>query len=105
MNLISPGEGRGLDAAAVAGVVAAAPPEGRKRPQLAPLFALQRYVLRYRWQVLGALAALLIAALATLAVPLAVRRMIDYGFSAERLGLIDQYFAAGSASSTSISRP
>src|SRR5262249_18916322 len=29
----------------------------------------------------------------TLAVPLAVRRMIDFGFSAERIGLIDQYFA------------
>jgi ATP-binding cassette, subfamily B, bacterial len=43
---------------------------------------------------LGAIAALLGAALATLAVPLAVRRMIDYGFSAERIGLIDRYFAA-----------
>src|ERR1044072_3617555 len=40
-----------------------------------------------------AFVALLVAALATLAVPLAVRRMIDFGFSAERIGLIDQYFS------------
>jgi ATP-binding cassette, subfamily B, bacterial len=94
MNLISPSEGRGLDQAAVEQAAAAPAEEARKRPRLAPLFALKRYVLRYRWQVLGALAALLVAALATLTVPLAVRRMIDYGFSADRIGLIDQYFAA-----------
>src|SRR5262249_51454775 len=49
--------------------------------------------LRYRRTVAGAIVALLIAALATLAVPLAVRRMIDFGFSAERIGLIDRYFS------------
>src|SRR5260370_36310740 len=94
MNSISTSEGRGLDPAAVAPAVAAPPQEARKRPRLAPLFGLKRYVSRYRWQVAGALAALLVAAAATLAVPLAVRRMIDYGFSADRIGLIDQYFAA-----------
>ncbi len=36
--------------------------------------------------------ALIVAALATLAVPLAVRRMIDFGFFGEQ-GLIDNYFA------------
>src|SRR6266550_1841604 len=82
MNLISPSAGRGLDAAAVGQAVAAPPQETRKRPRLAPLLGLQRYALRYRWQVVGALAALLVAAAATLAVPLAVRRMIDFGFSA-----------------------
>ena len=40
------------------------------------------YVGRYRGRALAALAALLVAALATLAVPLAVRRMIDFGFTA-----------------------
>ena len=35
----------------------------------------------------------LLASVATLAVPIAVRRMIDLGFSADRVGLIDQYFA------------
>jgi ATP-binding cassette subfamily B protein len=49
--------------------------------------------MRYRGKVIAALIALLIAAAATLAVPLAVRRMIDFGFSAERIGLIDQYFS------------
>src|SRR5947207_2481315 len=94
MNLISPGEGRGLDPAAVAGAAAAPAEEARKRPRLAPLLGLKRYVLRYPWQVAGAIAALLVAAAATLAVPLAVRRMIDFGFSADRIGLIDQYFSA-----------
>ncbi len=42
---------------------------------------------------LAALAALLVAALATLAVPLAVRRMIDFGFNHQGLTLIDSYFA------------
>src|SRR5262249_59013790 len=94
MSLISPSEGRGIDAAALERAAAAPEPDRRARPKLAPLTGLRRYVLRYRWQVLGAFLALLVAALATLAVPLAVRRMIDYGFSAERTGLIDQYFAA-----------
>jgi ATP-binding cassette subfamily B protein len=42
--------------------------------------------------VAGACVALVVAALATLAVPIAVRRIIDFGFSADRIGLIDQYF-------------
>src|SRR5205823_5656861 len=37
--------------------------------------------------------ALLLAALATLLVPIAVRRMIDFGFSSESANLIDSYFA------------
>ncbi len=64
-----------------------------RRLRVRPLLALLPYVMRYRGQVIGALVALLVAAAATLAVPLAVRRMIDFGFSAERIGLIDQYFA------------
>src|SRR5262249_34891295 len=57
------------------------------------LRALWPYVARYRGYLIAACAALVVASLATLAVPIAVRRMIDFGFSAERLGLIDQYFA------------
>src|SRR5436190_4635314 len=64
-----------------------------RRLRVGPLLALVPYVMRYRGQVIGALIALLVAAAASLAVPLAVRRMIDFGFSAERIGLIDQYFA------------
>jgi len=84
------GEGLGAAAAkqddAVPAVVAS-------RARVRPLLALLPYVMRYRGRVIAALAALLVAATATLIVPLAVRRMIDFGFSAERIGLIDQYFA------------
>src|SRR3954465_15554960 len=68
-------------------------PEPARRVRVRPLLALVPYVTRYTWQVAAALVALLVAAMATLVVPLAVRRMIDFGFSAERIGLIDQYFA------------
>jgi ATP-binding cassette subfamily B protein len=78
---------------AAAPPVVAAAAEPSRRIRVRPLLALLPYVMRYRAQVIGALVALLIAAAATLAVPLAVRRMIDFGFSAERISLIDQYFA------------
>jgi ATP-binding cassette subfamily B protein len=65
----------------------------RRGLKLRPLLGLIPYVRRYRGRVVAALVALVVAALATLAVPLAVRRMIDFGFSPERVGLIDQYFA------------
>jgi ATP-binding cassette subfamily B protein len=61
------------------------------RPPLRPLLLLAPYVGRYRLRALAALGALLAAALATLAVPLALRRMIDFGFSGDR-ALIDSYF-------------
>src|SRR3954466_15910494 len=80
-------------AATVAEAPVVVPAEASRRIRVRPLLALVPYVMRYRGKVAGALVALLIAAAATLAVPLAVRRMIDFGFSAERIGLIDQYFA------------
>ena len=58
------------------------------RTSLKPLRLLVPYLLRYRGRALLACAALLVAALATLAVPVAVRRMIDHGFSGEA-SLID----------------
>jgi ATP-binding cassette subfamily B protein len=61
--------------------------------RLKPLALLLPYVGRYRGKALAALVALIVAALATLAVPLAVRRIIDFGFSAENVSLIDNYFA------------
>src|SRR3954469_14976366 len=67
--------------------------EPSRRLRVRPLLALVPYVMRYRGQVAAAMVALLVAAAATLVVPLAVRRMIDFGFSAERISLIDQYFA------------
>ena len=75
--------GVGVDAA-----LAAEP--GRGNP-LRPLRLLVPYILRYRTRALLASVALVVAALATLAVPVAVRRMIDFGFSGER-SLIDNYF-------------
>jgi ATP-binding cassette subfamily B protein len=74
--------------------LAASPEAGRAdRRSLRPLIALVPYVLRYRGRIAAALAALTVAALATLAVPLAVRRMIDFGFGSENAQFIDQYFA------------
>jgi ATP-binding cassette subfamily B protein len=78
------------DAAAGQAPAQAAPSGGRRN--LKPLLLLVPYVTRYRLRALAALAALTAAALATLAVPLAVRRMIDFGFSGDR-ALIDSYFA------------
>ncbi|MFG1393345.1 ABC transporter transmembrane domain-containing protein [Xanthobacter agilis] len=63
-----------------------------KRRSLAPLQGLWPVLKRYRGRLLAALAAILVAALATLALPLAVRRMIDFGFAADQAGLVDRYF-------------
>jgi len=81
--------------AAEQGKEASALPAGQagagQRPSLKPLRLLVPYLLRYRLRALLACGALLLAALATLAVPIAVRRMIDHGFSGEG-ALIDNYF-------------
>ncbi|HTR11821.1 MAG TPA: ABC transporter transmembrane domain-containing protein [Roseiarcus sp.] len=58
------------------------------------LLPLMRYGLRYRGRALAALAALTVSSAATLAVPFALRRMIDFGFSKARGGAIDAYFLA-----------
>jgi ATP-binding cassette subfamily B protein len=63
------------------------------RPSLKPLFALKPYLVRHKGMLSAALLALLISAAATLAIPLAVRRMIDLGFSGIEPDLIDKYFA------------
>jgi ATP-binding cassette subfamily B protein len=57
------------------------------------LLALVPYIGRYRGQACAALVALIVASAATLVVPLAVRRMIDFGFSPEGIALINSYFA------------
>jgi ATP-binding cassette, subfamily B, bacterial len=74
--------------------VAAAADAASRRPRLRPLARLLPFVLRYRAHAIGALIALIVAALATLAVPIAVRRMIDFGFTGESLDLVDSYFSA-----------
>ena len=67
----------------------------KRRPRgrdLKPLKRLLPYLSRHRGKVIAALIALLAAALATLAVPLAVRHVIDHGFSAENAALVNRYF-------------
>ena len=62
------------------------------RASLRALLPLLPFAQKYQGRVLAALAALTVASAATLTVPLAVRRMIDYGFSGEDSGLINTYF-------------
>ena len=85
---------------AIAAAAAAAAPEAvpaaapaATRGKLRPLATLVPFVKRYKGRAALALVALVVASLATLAVPVAVRRVIDLGFSsAERVELINQYF-------------
>jgi len=66
-------------------------PDQRKL-NLRPLASLLPYVNRYRGRAIAALGALILAALTTLVVPIAVRRMIDFGFTARGIELINSYF-------------
>jgi ATP-binding cassette subfamily B protein len=63
-----------------------------RRNPLRPLRAITPYVTRYRTQLLLAATALLTATFATLMLPIAIRRMIDYGFGDGDPSLIDGYF-------------
>jgi ATP-binding cassette subfamily B protein len=67
-------------------------PTARARPDFAALGRLTPFVRAERGRILIALVALAAAAVMTLAVPLAVRRMVDFGFSAQARGLVDAYF-------------
>jgi ATP-binding cassette subfamily B protein len=67
--------------------------EEAKRPPLGRLLALRPYLLRHKAMLGATLLALFVSAGATLAVPLAVRRMIDLGFSGVDPSLINKYFA------------
>jgi ATP-binding cassette subfamily B protein len=90
MSVVSKSE---LQPVAVEAAAAAVAPAKEARPRnIKPLLGLIPFVMRYRARVVAALVALLVAAVATLAVPIAVRRMIDNGFDAHRAGLIDEYF-------------
>jgi ATP-binding cassette subfamily B protein len=61
--------------------------------RLRPLLELAPYVARYRTRAILALIALTIAAITTLVVPVAVRRMIDFGFTPKGIALINSYFS------------
>jgi ATP-binding cassette subfamily B protein len=61
--------------------------------KLRPLLALAPYVARYRGRAFLAFISLTVAAITTLVVPVAARRMIDFGFSPEGIALINSYFS------------
>ncbi|MBZ9675567.1 ABC transporter transmembrane domain-containing protein [Mesorhizobium sp. ES1-1] len=65
-----------------------------RRRSLKPLRRLFPYITHYRTLVVGAVISLVIAAVTTLALPLAVRRMIDHGFSSSNSTFIAEYFVA-----------
>lgn len=64
----------------------------RKRANFAALKVLLPFAKAESLRILCALGALAAAAVLTLLVPLAVRRMVDFGFSAANRGMIDNYF-------------
>ncbi|MEE9375596.1 MAG: ABC transporter transmembrane domain-containing protein [Rhizobiaceae bacterium] len=66
----------------------------KTRAGLKPLRHLLPYVLQYKGHLLGAGVFLLLAALTTLSLPLAVRSMIDNGFSKSDSSFINNYFYA-----------
>jgi ATP-binding cassette, subfamily B, bacterial len=66
----------------------------RSRASLSALKPLAPYAFAHRTRIVLALIALAIASAATLVVPIAVRRMIDFGFSDANAGLIRAYFLA-----------
>ncbi|SFT45025.1 ABC transporter transmembrane domain-containing protein [Mesorhizobium sp. YR577] len=67
--------------------------EEDRRRSLQPLRRLSPYIMRYRGMVVGACVSLATAAGVTLALPIAVRRMIDHGFSTSDSGFIANYFS------------
>jgi ATP-binding cassette subfamily B protein len=58
------------------------------------LSVLLPYIARYKGRAFAALGALVAAALATLAMPLAIRRMIDVGFSSSDAAFVNRTFLA-----------
>jgi len=68
--------------------------ERARSRNLRPLRDLVPFLAPYRGMLAAALAALLLAAGATLSLPVAVRFMIDRGFSAASAAQVDRYFLA-----------
>lgn len=67
---------------------------GARRMRLGPLMRLAPFVWRYKGIAIGALLALVAASAATLTVPVAVRAMIDHGFSSADADNINVTFMA-----------
>lgn len=67
-------------------------PKTTKRPDFSALRRMLPFLVREKAYAAFALAALVVAAAATLAIPQAVRRVVDFGFTPESRGLVDAYF-------------
>jgi ATP-binding cassette, subfamily B, bacterial len=63
-----------------------------KSKDLRPLLRLLPFLTKYRSRILVALTALIFASAATLIIPVAVRRVLDNGFTNENASLVNQYF-------------
>jgi ATP-binding cassette subfamily B protein len=63
-----------------------------KAKSLRPLRALIPFLAPHRWLLTGALSALVVAAGAMLAVPVALRQLIDHGLAANNAGVVNRYF-------------
>ena len=66
--------------------------ERPKGSSLKPLKSLVPFILAYRGTLFAALASLLVASTALLALPVAMRYLIDNGFAANDVGTINRYF-------------
>ncbi len=69
------------------------PKDRPKATSLRPLRALWPFLWPHRWILVSALVALLVASAAMLAVPLALRQLIDHGLAAHDVRVINRYFA------------
>jgi ATP-binding cassette subfamily B protein len=70
-------------------------PSSSERPKaksLKPLRTLVPFIMRYRGTLLAALAALLVASVAMLSLPVALRYLIDNGFVARDVETVNRYF-------------
>jgi ATP-binding cassette, subfamily B, bacterial len=74
--------------------VDAAPVRPSPRDSLKSLAPILPYARRRKGWIAAALGALSVASAATLAMPLAVRGMIDRGFAADHAGVVNSYFVA-----------
>ncbi|ATP12928.1 ABC transporter [Bartonella henselae] len=63
------------------------------KPSFSSLTTFSPYLVRYRWLFVFAFIALSVAALVTLTLPVAIRQMLDHGFSTSSHGHINFYFA------------
>ena len=62
------------------------------KTSLSSLKPLVPYAMAYKGRIAAAILALVVASAATLVVPVAVRRVVDHGFSGDGRGVIDAYF-------------